>query len=67
MSWFDQQGMFWHDTRLRMRLWKVSKATSCTEWGSGWIGKVSEVWCGMERYLICRKSCSNQLMIGSRE
>jgi hypothetical protein len=26
-----------------------------TVWDSDWIGKVSEVWCGMERYLICGK------------
>jgi hypothetical protein len=37
------------------------------EWDSGWIGKVPEVWCGLERYLICGKSCSNQLRTGSRE
>jgi hypothetical protein len=37
------------------------------EWDSGWIGKVPEVWHGLERYLICEKSCSNQLRTGSRE
>jgi hypothetical protein len=50
-----------------MRLWIDWKGTSCTVWDSGWIGKVPEVWCGMEWYLICGKSCSNQLRTGSRE
>jgi hypothetical protein len=50
-----------------MGLWTVWKGTSCTVWDSGRIGKVPVVWCGKERYLICRKSCSNQLSTGSRE
>jgi hypothetical protein len=37
------------------------------EWDSGWIGRVPEVWCGMERYFICGKSCSNQVRTDSRE
>jgi hypothetical protein len=37
------------------------------EWDSGWIGKVPEVLCGMERCLICGKLCSNLLRTGSRE
>jgi hypothetical protein len=36
-----------------------------TEWDSGWIGKVPEVCCGMERYLVCGKSCSNLLIRGN--
>jgi hypothetical protein len=66
MTWFEQ-GMFWHDTGVRMRLWIVWKGTSCTEWDSGWIGEAPKVWCGMERYLICGNSCLNLLRIGSRE
>jgi hypothetical protein len=26
-----------------------------TEWDTGWIAKMPEVWRGLERYLICRK------------
>jgi hypothetical protein len=36
-------------------------------WDSGLIRKVPEVWCGMKMYLICGKSCLNQLSISSRE
>jgi hypothetical protein len=52
---------------VQMRLWMVWKGTSCTEWDSGQIGKMPEAWCGLERYLICGKSYSNQLRTGSRE
>jgi hypothetical protein len=52
---------------VRMGLWIVWKGTLCTEWDSGQIRKVSEVWCGLERCLICEKSCLNQLRIDSRE
>jgi hypothetical protein len=49
-----EQGMFWQDTQ-------------CTEWDSSQIGKVAEVWCGLESYINCGKSCLNQLRTGSRE
>jgi hypothetical protein len=41
------------------------KVSLSVDWDSGWIGKVSEVWCGLERCLTCEKSCSNQLRTGS--
>jgi hypothetical protein len=50
-----------------MGLWIVWKGTSRTECDSDWIGKVPEVWCGLERYLVCGKSWLNQLRISSRE
>jgi hypothetical protein len=37
------------------------------EWDSGWIEKVPKVWCGLDRYLICKKSYSNRLRTSSRE
>jgi hypothetical protein len=46
------KGYFGMILGVRMGLWIVCKSTSCTEWDSGQIGKVSEVWCGIERYLI---------------
>jgi hypothetical protein len=67
MSWFEQ-GLFLErypvygcDCGL------FEKVPLGTEWDSGWIGKVPKVWCGLERYLICGKSCSNQLRSGCRE
>jgi hypothetical protein len=61
------KGCFGMIPSVRMGLWIIWKGTSCTEWENGWIEKVPEVWCGLEMYLICVKSCSNQLMTGSRE
>jgi hypothetical protein len=67
MPWFEQ-GLFLE--RYPVYGWDCGlfgKVPLGTEWDSGWIRKVFEVWCGLERYLICEKSCSNQLRIGSRE
>jgi hypothetical protein len=55
MSWFEQ-GMFLE--RYLVYGWDYrlfGKVPLCTEWDSGWIRKVPEVWCGLERYLIYRK------------
>jgi hypothetical protein len=67
MQWFEQ-GMFLE--RYPVYVWDCGlfgKLTLGMEWDSGWIGKVLVVWCGLQRYLICRKVCSNQLRIGSTE
>jgi hypothetical protein len=67
MSWFEQ-GMFLE--RYSVYGWDYGlfgKVPLGTEWDIGWIGKVHEVWCGLERYLICEKSRSNQPRTGSRE
>jgi hypothetical protein len=61
------KGCFGKIPDVRMRLWTIWKGTSYMVWDSGLIRKVPEVWCGMEMYLICGKSCLNQLSIGSRE
>jgi hypothetical protein len=52
---------------VRMELWIIWKGTSCMEWDSGWIEKVPEVWCGLERYLIYKKLCLNQVSTDFRE
>jgi hypothetical protein len=80
LCWFSMRCCLWYEVvrcgglskgcfgmipSVRMGLWIVWKGTSYTEWDSGWIGKVPEVWCGLERYLIYGKSCSNQLRTGS--
>jgi hypothetical protein len=82
LCWFSMRCSLWYEVErchglskgcfgmmpgVRMGLWIDWKGTSCMVWDSGWIGKVPEVWCGLERYLICGKSCSNQLRTGSRE
>jgi hypothetical protein len=67
MSWFEQ-GLFLE--RYPAYGWVCGlfeKVPLGTEWDSGWIGKMPEVWCGLERYLICEKSCSNKLRTNSRE
>jgi hypothetical protein len=67
MSWFEH-GMFLERYPVyRCDCGLFEKVPLGTIWGSGWIGKVPEVWCGLERYLICEKSSSNQLRTGSRE
>jgi hypothetical protein len=67
MPWFEQE-MF--SARYLVYRWDCGlfgKVPLGTKWDSGWIRKVLKVWGGLERYLICRKSCSNQLRTGSRE
>jgi hypothetical protein len=61
MSWFEQEIFL---KRYPVYGWDCGlfgKIPLGTEWDIGWTGKVPEVWCGLERYLICGKSCSNQL------
>jgi hypothetical protein len=67
MAWFEQ-GTFLE--RYPVYGWDCGlfgKVPLDTEWDSGWIEKVLGVWCGLERYVICGKSCSNQLRTNSRE
>jgi hypothetical protein len=55
MPYFEQ-GMFLE--RYPVCRWDYGlfgKVPLGTEWHSGWIGKVPEVRCGLERYLICGK------------
>jgi hypothetical protein len=55
MLWFEQ-GMFLE--RCLVYGWDCGlfgKVPLGTEWDSGWIRKVPEVWCGLERYLIYGK------------
>jgi hypothetical protein len=82
LCWFSMRCWLWYEVvrcrglskgcfgkipDVQMRLWIVWKGTFFTEWESGWIGKVPEIWCGLERYPICKQYCSNQLRTGSRE
>jgi hypothetical protein len=67
MLWFEQ-GMFLE--RCLVYGWDCGlfgKVPLGTEWDSGWIRKVPDVWCGLEKYLICGKSCSNLLRTDFRE
>jgi hypothetical protein len=55
MTWFEQ-GMFLE--RYSVYGWDCRlfrKVSLGMNGDSGWIGKVPEVWCGLERYLICGK------------
>jgi hypothetical protein len=67
MMWFEE-GIFLEGYPMyRWDCWLFGKVPLGTKWDSGWIGKVLEVWCGLERYLICGKSCLNQLRTSSTE
>jgi hypothetical protein len=49
------KGCFEKIPGVRMGLWAVGNVPLGMEWDSEWIGKVPEVWCGMERCFICEK------------
>jgi hypothetical protein len=59
--------MFWKIPSVRVELLTVWKGTSWYGVGKwlDWKGVRGMVWVG--RHLICWKSCSNELRIGSRE